>query len=458
MVYSSATPINSSYEFSLSEIQTQLEQMGITDISTTALHNFQKDLQKMVHADSDVKPVFASNTTDFTRTIDQASTSKPAKIKEILMQKRPNLNNTGSDSEITLSQEYNLDSLTISNTVSASIGSNSSRSDYNSDNDDVVSITSTNQSNVSKSSKIVRKTMRNGVITSQIYENSDLSSLNTTISDYLEPELGLLKKKKKKNVEGSLYDEKIDDFVKALLAGDDTALDDESYSNFGEKNENIDLSHYPNLKKLNNYSKNCNKSGQKNINFNEINIEQLPPPPSFMRPSTAPPAGKRVNWHDPVKRHAEYEKYWKNQPRCNEAKDHKRTTKVKWQVRNELADLVRYNDEKFQKAREESKYAQYYNQQNSQNQNYGNGDAQILNLPDMKNLEILNNFYNNPTTHTNNSLHPYTHAGTSNTGLIRNNINTKSTKLNKDYIVPTEKKRNDIRWQIRNILHESAHL
>jgi len=137
-------------------------------------------------------------------------------------------------------------------------------------------------------------------------------------------------------------------------------------------------------------------------NNQDIDVEQLPPPPSFMRPSTAPPAGKRVNFHDPVKRFAEYNKYWNSQPRCNPKRDHKRTTQIKWQVRNELADLVRENDRRLLRVKEEmGDYGGHQTRKSESTQNF-------------------------------------------------------QIKDKKTYIVPTEKKRNDIRWQIRNILHESG--
>ena len=198
----------------------------------------------------------------------------------------------------------------------------------------------------------------------------------------------------------SLYDEKIDDFVKALLAGDESVL------------ENSDLSEtLQHAETLNNRKNNNNNR--------DIDIEKLPPPPSFMRPSTAPAAGGRVGWHDPVRRNQEYQNYWKNQPRCNPKRDHKKVTvkcefcnffaifacfltfyrkttvfiQFKWQIRNELADLQKNNDIRLRKQKDD-----YY----VQNQN--------------------------------------SRPGTS----------------NGNYQIPTEKKRDDIRWQIRNVLHDSV--
>ena len=171
----------------------------------------------------------------------------------------------------------------------------------------------------------------------------------------------------------SLYDEKIDDFVKALLAGDESVL------------ENSDLS------ETLQHAEKLNRPGFKPQN-RDIDVEKLPPPPSFMRPSTAPAAGRRVGWHDPVRRNQEYQSYWKNQPRCNPKRDHRKVTQFKWQIRNELADLVRNNDERLRKQKDD-----YY----VQNQNSRPGSV----------------------------------AG--------------------NYQVPTEKARDDIRWKIRNVLHDS---
>lgn len=45
---SQATPGSESFDFSLSEIKKQLEEMGMTDLSETALQDFQKDLQNLL--------------------------------------------------------------------------------------------------------------------------------------------------------------------------------------------------------------------------------------------------------------------------------------------------------------------------------------------------------------------------------------------------------------------------
>lgn len=331
------TPAGSDFEFSLTEIQSQLNAMGITDVSTSALRHFQTDLQHLV-----------SN--DITSKTANQPTSHPT-ISE--------------NSLVTLSQ-------------------NSVHQAPSDDEDDAVSIISTTHSsfmNLSKPNTRTRKVIRNGVISSQLFDTTfdTTSELNASI-DTLTPR----SENSQENVEDllhgtSLYDDKIDKFVKALLEGDDTVLE-EYGSQFSDD--------FQLAAGLNKNARRRTKSGE-----GEIDVEQLPPPPSFIRPSTAPTAGRRVNWHDPVRRYAEYTNYWKNQPRCNLTRDHKRTTRTKWQVRNELADLVRYNDEKFSRAKED------YHQYNSQ-----------------------------PTT---------------------------QSHSNQIFKAPTEKTRNDIRWQVRNLLHDS---
>ena len=375
-------PESTNFEYSIDEIEEQLKALGITDISATGLANFQQDLQKLVNEDSQ-------------------------------------LNENQNDSELTLSQNYNFDE--VSETISLS----------EDDNDDAVSIMSTtNMSVTSSAAARKRKTLRNGVThtttnhvtqAEQDLENLMNSSLNTTLTDYLEPEIipgatntgryrsfsdqqttsnskskSTSSKSKKSNKSTnksnsnskstgnrvnfqsyddsytytesksndrnrqSLYDEKIDDFVKALLEGDETVLDNESISDISRANDELNIAAGLN-KQRNRNNSNSKRSASKTSNVysnaysnnQDIDVEQLPPPPSFMRPSTAPPAGKRVNFHDPVKRFAEYNKYWNSQPRCNPKRDHKRTTQIKWQVRNELADLVRENDRRLLRVKEE---------------------------------------------------------------------------------------------------------
>jgi len=391
------------FEYSLTEIKKQLEEMGYSDFSQTNLANFQRDLQDLVNHDE---------------TRSQAS---------------------ASSSEITLTQNFNLDEVT----------EGISLSEDDDDNADAVSIMSTNLSLTSSRNpaKTKRKTLRNGVVTDSLSLGLGLGadldqSLTTTISDYLEPEdlattsashtrqrskssIAASKSKSKSKSSTSkhsnrvnfrsyddsytesrsdnrnrqsLYDEKIDDFVKALLEGDETVLDNESVlSDLSRTHDDLDLAGSLNPPKKSN-SKLSQRSQRSNGN-QPLDVEQLPPPPSFIRPATAPAAGKRVNWHDPVKRFAEYSKYWNYQPKCNAKRDHRRTTRIKWQVRNELADLVRENDQKLLQAKE-------------QMGDYG--------------------------------------------GYQPRRPSSRGPKPGATYVVPTEKKRHDIRWQIRNILQESG--
>lgn len=350
-----------SFEFSLQEIQNQLQAMGVSDVSQNALMHFQQDLQNLVRAET---------TTNTTATPSGRATSEHDRA-----------------SSVTLTHDLDED-------------------------DDAVSIVSTSlnidqsfMSGISNASSRTRrrKTMRNGVVTSKPFDQSvsDDLSLNqyrsamqfSNISKSIDSDEFATKPVKTidssddfSNLHGtSVYDEKIDDFVKALLEGDETVLDDTA-----DMSGDLDLA-----SGLNNQRKIRHRSTERPRD-RDIDVERLPPPPSFMRPSTAPAAGRRVNWHDPVRRHSEYQNYWRTQPKCNVKRDHKRATQIKWQVRNELADLVRTNDEKFIRAKED-----YYNQ-----------------AP---------------------------HSGTS-PNILRRSA---------EYTVPTQKKRQDLRWQIRNVLHDS---
>jgi len=345
------TEIDSSFEFSLSEIKNQLQTMGIYDISSTALQTFQKDLQEMIGNDSA-----------------DLNLSKSSKTS-----KKSNFANT-------ISQGYKIQ------------------------DDDAASI-------LSNASSRTRKTIRNGQVSvTKSFVNESFTSLSesldSTITEYLNcqsarPCSSPLKEKKKlsKSIElssstdstlsledpidrATLYDDKIDDFVKALLDGNDSVLNDTAISELTDAGDGLNLATGLN-KKMHRMSSGDKKSNYYNKN---LNIEELPPPPSFIRPSTAPVAGRRVGWHDPVKRHAEYKKYWNKQPKCNAARDHKRTTKVKWQVRNELAELVKYNDEKMMRIKDDISNEQYINK----------------------------------------------------------------------FMTPADKKRNDIRWQVRNIMNNSG--
>jgi len=348
---------NNTFEFSLQEIQNQLQTMGITDVSQNALRHFQQDLQGLVRAE----------------TSNQSRTSASPSARAIT-----DLSEHDRSSEITLTQELN--------------------------DDDAVSIVSTsiNQSFMSglsgtSSRSRKRKTVRNGVVTnSQTFDDtiSDLDHYKsaTGFSKSIDSDDILGNRRHKLapvhdssddfgNLHGtSLYDEKIDDFVKALLEGDETVLDDTHDMSGG-------------LELADNLNRKVRHRSQERPASRDIDVERLPPPPSFMRPSTAPAAGRRVNWHDPVRRHSEYQSYWKTQPKCNKVRDHKRATQIKWQVRNELADLVRSNDERFVQAKEE----------------YG----------------------------------------------ARSSSSRTSVRKSAEYVVPTEKKRQDLRWQIRNVLHDS---
>lgn len=473
---------SNNFEYSLSEIEEQLKSLGITDISKTGLANFQRDLQKLVQDDS-----------------------------QLMTSSRPRTaSNQSSGSEITLTQNFNLDD--ISDGISLSENGDSNENNLNNllhgnndplndDNDDAISILSTTNMSINSTTASQkarkRKTIRNGVTTvTNKFRLDDMdtldTTLNTTISDYLEPELyghynpgrdaygqkttyknrqrshsdqqkkssskskssqsqryksrskttgpstkdshshrvnfksyddthSYTESKTEERNRQSLYDEKIDDFVKALLDGDETVLENESVlSDLSRTNDELNLA-----AGLNKAKKSTSKSSSNNARhgsgrfsdplYAEIDVEQLPPPPSFMRPSTAPAAGRRVNWHDPVKRFAEYSKYWNNQPKCNDKRDHQRTTKIKWQVRNELADLVRENDQRLLRAKEEMG-------------DYGGYQP--------RKTDFL------PVNHDSN--HQIT------------TLKHKSGKNKTDYVIPTEKKRHDIRWQIRNILHESG--
>ena len=186
--------------------------------------------------------------------------------------------------------------------------------------DDAVSIISTTTATSNRRTK-TRKTMRKGKVLTKILDSSfDTTSdymPNRTLNDSINSHnssSNTIKSDHDQLHGTSLYDEKIDKFVKALLNGDETILDDTS-----ELSDNHHL-----LNDLNNRKK--SRSGGSGDRRN-IDIEELPPPPSFIRPSTAPTAGRRMNWHDPVKRHSEYQNYWKTQPRCNQARDHKRNGK-----------------------------------------------------------------------------------------------------------------------------------
>ena len=130
------------FEFSLSEIESQLHQMGITDVSQGALKQFQHDLQNLV-GQNDTQ----NNTQNNTQSDFQTANTKTSNNN--------NNNNTfdNTDTEITLTQEFD-------------------------DNDDAVSIISTanelNQSfasNMSNRSR-KRKTVRHGVVTSKTYDST----------------------------------------------------------------------------------------------------------------------------------------------------------------------------------------------------------------------------------------------------------------------------------------------
>lgn len=408
---------NNSFEYSLTEIEEQLRQMGFTDFSKSDLTKFQEGIQNLVLNDTTL------NTTN------KSSCSRPRSAKSKSRSANPPASISDTASEKTLSQTFPeiVDEGTVSadsnetlslsaaeqnieNEIKKLIAEGTARglgkTSHNNDDDAVSIISTTNKSTTSQSKNLKRKTLRNGIITQSMTEDfDDTVSLSTTITDYLEPmsyenilhgtstsasktkpsttsesksrtlKSSLSASKKQNTTKSvnsssnkvnfkskddsysygqSLYDEKIDDFVRALLEGDETVLDDDNLSEIS-KHDGLDLAN-----SLNKNSRNRRRSGpvsrsnsKTNQNLQSIDVEQLPPPPSFLRPSTAPAAGKRFHWHDPVKRYANYTRYWNKQPKCNAARDHRRTTQIKWQVRNELAELVRSNDEKFIRAREE---------------------------------------------------------------------------------------------------------
>lgn len=334
---------NTTFEYSLAEIEAQLRDLGIKDISATGLANFQKDLQQLVIADSTFDSATGKDLTDFDSTLEG----------EVIIE-------NGNSNVLNDSPDRHLSN--INRILNEEVPNNETN------DDDAISIISTTASQ----RKTKRKTVRKGIITENEVDRDDLQSIHT-VSDYMEPinpsryrsvsdhqqkavthditndTYNTTNTIDNNDLAPNLYEEKIDDFVKALLEGDDTVLDNDldSVSNLSmSQSMTADYKLASNLNKI-------SKARSNNRNNAEIDVEKLPPPPSFMRPSTAPAAGRRVNWHDPVKRHAEYTKYWNRQPRCNPKRDHKKTTAIKWQVRNELADMVRENDERFVRAKEE---------------------------------------------------------------------------------------------------------
>jgi hypothetical protein len=326
--------------------------MGIVDVSQGALKQFQHDLQHLVGTNDTQNTENTQNTQNTLNTAESYQTANTG---------TNNNRNILDDTELTLTHDFD-------------------------DNDDAVSIISTtNEMNQSFASGISnrsrkRKTVRQGVVTCKTYD----TTLETSgdFKTALQEAKQIMSKSDSdfSQLHGtSLYDEKIDDFVKALLAGDESVL------------ENSDMSETLNHAEALN---NRRRSGDAPPNTRDVDIEKLPPPPSFMRPSTAPAAGRRVGWHDPVRRNQEYQSYWKKQPRCNPKRDHKKVTQFKWQVRNELADLVKNNDVRLRKQKDD-----YY---------------------------------------------------------VQGQASRPSTAASGNYQVPTEKKRDDIRWQIRNVLHDSV--
>ena len=150
MVNENDSEHSNDFEFSLSEIESQLHQMGIVDVSQGALKQFQHDLQHLVGTNDTQN---TENTQHTQNTENTRNTAESYLTANTGTNNNRNNNNILDNSDLTLTQDFD-------------------------DNDDAVSIISTtNEMNQSFASGISnrsrkRKTVRQGVVTSKTYDTT----------------------------------------------------------------------------------------------------------------------------------------------------------------------------------------------------------------------------------------------------------------------------------------------
>ena len=155
MVNENDSEHSNDFEFSLSEIESQLHQMGIVDVSQGALKQFQHDLQHLVGTNDTQNTENTQNTQHTDNTQNTENTRNTAESYQTANTGTNNNRNNHilDNSDLTLTQDFD-------------------------DNDDAVSIISTtNEMNQSFASGISnrsrkRKTVRQGVVTSKTYDTT----------------------------------------------------------------------------------------------------------------------------------------------------------------------------------------------------------------------------------------------------------------------------------------------